>query len=127
MDGVVGVTQEAFHPGTTFTYSFDVSLNQSGTFWSESKCSTLAFGTTDFECRYHSHSDLQRADGFYGGLIVHKPVNDGKSELYSYRYSQEKLLLIGDWYHREANVVQGTYVNPDSYGLEVSSTFVQIY
>lgn len=69
--------------------------------------------------RYHSHSDLQRSDGLYGGFVVHKPIMDGITELESYSYDQEQLLLVGDWYHLSAAEVQGTYLTYLSQGNEV--------
>jgi len=71
------------------------------------------------EARYHSHSDLQRADGLYGGLIVHNPIEKGESEVVKRGYDDEILLLIGDWYHRSAEEVQASYVTHDSWGREV--------
>ena len=35
MDGVVGVTQKGIPAGEEFTYKFEISKNQSGTFWLE--------------------------------------------------------------------------------------------
>lgn len=73
-----------------------------------------------YECRYHAHSALQRADGLYGGLIVHKPVGDGDmGDQTHYQYQQEQLLLVGDWYHRQAKDVLEWFVDPDHYGMEV--------
>lgn len=65
---------------------------------------------------------MQRADGLYGGLIIHRPVqadNDGDDRAL-YGYQKEQLLLIGDWYHRKAEDVLAWFVDPDHYGLEVS-------
>lgn len=73
-----------------------------------------------YTCRYHAHSATQRADGLYGGLIVHKPVDDGdQGDQSRYQYQQEQLLLVGDWYHRQADEVLEWFVDPDHYGLEV--------
>ncbi|KJK81349.1 hypothetical protein H634G_03368 [Metarhizium anisopliae BRIP 53293] len=101
MDGVVGLTQCAIQPLQTFTYQFRIAHHQEGTFW------------------YHAHSALQRADGLYGGLIVHRPLQDGgKGDDILYDYQKEQLLLIGDWYHRTADEVLDWFVDPDHYGLE---------
>ncbi|KAK9443379.1 Multicopper oxidase family protein [Metarhizium brunneum] len=101
MDGVVGLTQCAVQPSQTFTYKFRIAHHQEGTFW------------------YHAHSALQRADGLYGGLIVHRPLQDGgKGDDVLYDYQKEQLLLIGDWYHRTADEVLDWFVDPDHYGLE---------
>lgn len=69
--------------------------------------------------RYHSHSELQRGDGLYGGLIVHKPVKNKDPELLDPSYDDELLLMVGDWYHRVAEDVQASYVTHDSWGREV--------
>lgn len=71
--------------------------------------------------RYHAHSHVQRADGLYGGFIIHKPVQRHRaaSDLSKYRYEDEKLLMIGDWYHRSAGEVLEWYRDPDHYGYEV--------
>ncbi|TWU71937.1 hypothetical protein ED733_003469 [Metarhizium rileyi] len=103
MDGVVGLTQCAIQSSQSFTYQFRIPDDQAGTFW------------------YHAHSALQRADGLYGGLVVHRPVlgrGRGSGDQDLYRYQKEQLLLIGDWYHRRAKEVLAWFVDPDHYGLE---------
>lgn len=118
MDGVVGVTQCAILPGTSFTYNFTIPADQSGTFW------------------YHAHSAVQRADGLYGGLVVHKPalkpavrglMPRDSDDRFSYGYDKEILLLIGDWYHRPAEEVLSWYLRAGSYGNEVSVLVRLIY
>lgn len=69
--------------------------------------------------RYHSHSELQRNDGLYGGLVIHKPLTNGVGEDEKYGYDEEQLLLIGDWYHRTAEQVQASYLTFRSSGHEV--------
>ncbi|GLA57247.1 hypothetical protein AtubIFM55763_004094 [Aspergillus tubingensis] len=108
MDGAVGVTQRAIPPGSTFTYNFTIPTDQSGTFW------------------YHAHSGLLRADGLYGGLIVHEPspkstvrgllARADQQELGS--YDKDILLLVGDWYHRSADQVYSWYMRAGSFGNE---------
>ncbi|KAG6006943.1 hypothetical protein E4U21_006562 [Claviceps maximensis] len=101
MDGVVGITQCAIGPGSTFVYKFSVDQQQHGTFW------------------YHAHSVVQRADGMYGGLVVHKPVHRHReSDLSVHEYESEKLLLVGDWYHMSADKVLAEYKNFRSFGNE---------
>ena len=72
--------------------------------------------------RYHSHSELQRADGLYGGLVIHKRFEQGISEWEKYDYEDEQLLLVGDWYHRSAVDVQASYLTFRSSGNEVLCT-----
>ncbi|KHN99837.1 Multicopper oxidase family protein [Metarhizium album ARSEF 1941] len=101
LDGVPGLTQCATEASQTLTYQFRIAHHQHGTFW------------------YHAHSALQRADGLYGGLVVHRPVQDGsKGDEALYDYQNEQLLLIGDWYHRTAQDVLEWYLDPDHYGME---------
>ncbi|KAJ9209949.1 CAZyme family AA1 [Paecilomyces variotii] len=110
MDGVVGVTQCAIAPGSSFTYNFTIPADQSGTFW------------------YHSHSNVQRSDGLYGGLVVHKPVSKPTvrgllaghdfPDSEKYHYNKELLLLVGDWYHRSAVDVLAWYMRAGSFGNE---------
>ncbi|QUC19070.1 uncharacterized protein UV8b_03311 [Ustilaginoidea virens] len=102
MDGVVGVTQCRVATGETFTYRFHIHRKQHGTFW------------------YHAHSAVKRADGLYGALIVHKPVEGriAHSDMALYEYDGEKLLLIGDWYHMPAEKVLAEYKDFRSFAYE---------
>lgn len=93
MDGAVGFTQCPVTPGTSFTYNFTIGADEYGTFW------------------WHSHSDVQRADGLWGGLVVHSPDEvDVPPEDY--------LLMIGDWFHRNQTEVLGWYADASSRGNE---------
>ncbi|KAG6041121.1 hypothetical protein E4U41_005923 [Claviceps citrina] len=102
MDGVVGITQCTVGPGSTYIYAFRVDQRQHGTFW------------------YHAHSAVQRADGMYGGLVVHKPVSHKhfQSDLSVHGYDSEQLLLIGDWYHMSADRVLAEYKDVRSFANE---------
>jgi FtsP/CotA-like multicopper oxidase with cupredoxin domain len=102
MDGAVGFTQCPISPGGKFTYEFEIEQTTSGTFW------------------WHAHSQVQRGDGMYGGLVVHKPAND-ETEMSQYGYENEVLLLIGDWYHRSAEEVLAWYMSVRGFGNEVSA------
>ncbi|RLM00064.1 hypothetical protein CFD26_103818 [Aspergillus turcosus] len=88
MDGVVGVTQCAIGPSESYTY------------------------------RYHAHSGVQRADGLYGGLVVHEPAKTASQNLSVYQQQPQHLLLIGDWYHRQAEAVLEWYRDPGHFGYE---------
>jgi FtsP/CotA-like multicopper oxidase with cupredoxin domain len=76
--------------------------------------------------RYHSHFEIQRGDGLFGGLIVHKPLGNGGSEAFKHYYDDEFLIMVGDWYHRDATEVQASYVNHDSWGREVCLLCISI-
>ncbi|KAF1734621.1 Laccase-1 [Beauveria bassiana] len=102
MDGVTGVTQCGIQQDHSFTYKFRIDPEQHGTYW------------------YHAHSHVKRADGLYGGLIIHKPAdkNSGQTDLSRYDYGAERLFLIGDWYHRSAETVLGEYKNYRNFAYE---------
>ena len=93
MDGAVGVTQNPIASGDTCIYDFTIEEHQHGTFW------------------YHAHSQVQRADGLYGGLVIHEP---GSRQI----VDNERLLLVGDWYHRTAETALDFYMHPGSFGNE---------
>ncbi|KAI9042193.1 uncharacterized protein KD926_006113 [Aspergillus affinis] len=104
MDGVPAVTQWPISPGSIFTYRFTIPLDQSGTFW------------------YHAHSGVARADGLYGGIVVHAPVpktaTRGRMARPLVLYEKEFLLLVGDWYHQPAEEVLAWFMSIESFGNE---------
>ncbi|KAJ5091272.1 hypothetical protein NUU61_006142 [Penicillium alfredii] len=109
MDGAAGVSQCLIAPGNQFVYNVTIPSHQSGTFW------------------YHAHSGVARADGLYGGLVVHAPasksavrglMSQSRIDSHRFAYDKELLLLIGDWYHRQATDVLAWYILPGSYGNE---------
>ncbi|CAG8977769.1 hypothetical protein HYALB_00011154 [Hymenoscyphus albidus] len=102
MDGVVGLTQCPIKTSKSFTYKFKIDDDQAGTFW------------------YHAHSELQRADGMYGSLVIHKPATSGISEKKEYGYDDDINLLIGDWYHRPSHEVQDYYKDFSNAGNELA-------
>jgi len=71
--------------------------------------------------RYHAHSEVQRADGLYGGLIVHTSIFPAESV--SHEYDSELLFMVGDWYHWPATKVLEHFMRPTSAGVEVHSLF----
>ncbi|KAK5730896.1 hypothetical protein LTR15_000834 [Elasticomyces elasticus] len=97
-DGAVGITQDAIPAGQMLTYEFTVSNEQSGTFW------------------YHAHSAVQRADGLFGGLIVHEPADFARKA--STEPTNEYLLLLQDYYHRSAVEALDFYMHLGSFGNE---------
>jgi FtsP/CotA-like multicopper oxidase with cupredoxin domain len=101
MDGAVGFTQCPIPPGGNMTYDFRIDNDQHGTFW------------------YHAHSQVQRGDGLYGGLVIHRPDEDRKSDSKRYNYEKEGLLLIGDWYHQPAEDILTWYTSVEAFGNEV--------
>jgi len=102
MDGVVGLTQCGISPGKAMEYDLKIPDDQHGSFW------------------WHSHSEVQRADGLFGALIVHKPGprGNGKTEAAIHGYDEEQVLLVGDWYHRPAEQVLGSYTDWKNFKIE---------
>ncbi|KAL4896570.1 multicopper oxidase-domain-containing protein [Aspergillus ambiguus] len=107
MDGVASVTQSTISPGSSFTYKIAIPSDQSGTFW------------------YHAHAGLARADGLYGGFIVHPAASKSTVRGLMSRERRKDadpeknvLLLIGDWYHRPAAQVMAWYMRAGSFGNE---------
>ncbi|KAF3910182.1 Laccase-2 [Orbilia brochopaga] len=74
MDGAAGVAQCPIPPGGQMTYRW--RANQYGTSW------------------YHSHFALQYTDGVVGPIIIHGPSSGD--------YDEEYLLMLTDWYHKDA-------------------------
>lgn len=107
MDGAVGFTQSPIESFSNFTYEFRIADEQHGTFW------------------YHAHSQSQRGDGLFGGLIIHRSVGTGlkysdyKDDLSGYGNTREILLMIGDWYHQSADEMLEWFTSAKSFGNEV--------
>ncbi|ERT01357.1 hypothetical protein HMPREF1624_02602 [Sporothrix schenckii ATCC 58251] len=102
MDGPVGVTQCAIPAnGGSFVYEVPTG-DQAGTFW------------------YHSHSEMQRADGLYGGLVVHAPTDTPATAAAAAAAAVDKeiLLLVGDWYQFSGKTVFAEFQDPTSNGNE---------
>lgn len=95
MDGAVGFTQCAIPPGETLMYDFAIGEHEHGTFW------------------WHSHSQVQRGDGLYGGLVVHRPAKEAP-----FSTGSDALLLVGDWFHRKQTDVLSWYADYSSLGNE---------
>lgn len=102
MDGVVGLKQCGIRPGKEMEYVLKIPEDQSGSFW------------------WHSHSELQRADGLSGPLVVHKPetVDQITIEVVEYKYDEEQILMVGDWYHRSAEQVLSSYTDWKNFKIE---------
>lgn len=96
MDGAAGFTQCPIPPVASFVYDFAVAEDEHGTFW------------------WHAHSHAQRADGLYGGLIVH----DARPPPLSEAPAADVLLLVGDWFHRRQARVIDWYAGFGSLGNE---------
>ncbi|KAJ3459208.1 hypothetical protein MRS44_015281 [Fusarium solani] len=93
MDGAVGITQCPIPPGQYYVYNFTIGDDEHGTFW------------------WHSHSDVQRADGLWGGLIVHSPQEASPPP-------EDYLVMVSDWFHRNQTEVLAWYADASSRGNE---------
>ncbi|MDJ0315591.1 multicopper oxidase family protein [Arthrobacter antibioticus] len=69
-DGVPGLTQDAFAPGSQNGYNF--KLPHPGTYW------------------YHSHVEMQREQALYGALIIEDPNE-------TLVYDKEWVIVLDDW------------------------------
>ena len=69
-DGVPGLTQDAFVPGSQNGYDF--KLPHPGTYW------------------YHSHVEMQREQALYGALIIDDPNE-------TLIYDKEWVIVLDDW------------------------------
>ncbi|KYK62117.1 hypothetical protein DCS_03264 [Drechmeria coniospora] len=120
MDGVVGLTQCAIAPSTNFTYRFRIDESQSGTYWQASPPRQPLLPPRLTVTRYHAHSGVQRADGLFGGLVIHRPASKSPetADPATYRYEKEQLLMVGDWYHRAGGEVLEWFVDPNHYAYE---------
>ncbi|KAJ1727898.1 ferroxidase fet3 [Coemansia biformis] len=85
-DGASMVTECGIPPNGTFTY--EIPLQQAGTYW------------------IHSHYKSQTADGLRTPLIIHDP-----NEVY--KYDEEIVLPLEDWFHEPASVMIKQFRNPD--------------
>lgn len=105
-DGAVGLTQNPISPGGNFTYEITIADDQWGTYW------------------YHAHDQVQRADGLFGAFVIHRPAkgvsffSSARTDLARHGYDEERLLMIGDWYHRSADEVLAWYMRSGSFGNE---------
>ncbi|KAM0345639.1 hypothetical protein ACHAPU_006293 [Fusarium lateritium] len=93
MDGAVGFTQSPISPSENFTYNFTIGDDEYGTFW------------------WHSHSDVQRADGLWGGLIIHSPEELDVPQ-------EDHLVMASDWFHRNQTEVLQWFADASSRGNE---------
>ncbi len=106
MDGAVGITQCPVPSGKDFTYDFKIADDEHGTFW------------------WHSHHKVQRGDGLFGGLVVHKPEADYSSK--TDPEVDEVLVLVGDWFHQKQADVLAWYGHWASMGNEPVPDSLQI-
>ena len=121
MDGAVGLTQGPIRPSSEFIYKFKISAYQAGTFWLVNNFVVCLESAEISDLRYHAHSELQRADGLYGAVIIHEAASS-TSEIMTDSYDEDLVLMVGDWYHRSAEKIQNYYTDWINFGNEVSHT-----
>ncbi|KAF5664245.1 putative multicopper oxidase [Fusarium heterosporum] len=93
MDGAVGFTQSPIAPTQNFTYDLTIGDDEYGTFW------------------WHSHYDVQRADGLWGGLVIHSPEEFDVPQ-------EDHLIIASDWFHRNQTEVLESFADASSRGNE---------
>ncbi|RSL89588.1 hypothetical protein CEP51_001152 [Fusarium floridanum] len=93
MDGAAGITQCPIPPGHDYIYNFTIGDDEYGTFW------------------WHSHSEVQRADGLWGGLVVHSSQEASPPQ-------EDYLVMVSDWFHRNQTEVLAWYADASSRGNE---------
>ncbi|KAL2603158.1 hypothetical protein R1flu_003829 [Riccia fluitans] len=88
-DGAAYVSQCPIAPHDEYTYQFVVE--NAGTYF------------------YHGHHGMQRANGFYGSLIVRPP--NGTVEPFT--YDEELSIIVNDWWHKPVHDQElGLLINP---------------
>ncbi|KAJ2790402.1 ferroxidase fet3, partial [Coemansia guatemalensis] len=85
-DGASMVTECGIPPNSTFTY--EIPLRQAGTYW------------------VHSHYKSQTADGLRTSLVIRDPNE-------YYKYDEEIVLPLEDWFREPATVMMKQFNNPD--------------
>ena len=98
MDGVDSVTQFGIYPGKKFRYIFNPQ--PTGTFW------------------YHAHSELQRVDGLFGGLVILENTIDSATYGNFLDMPELHTMTLLDWNVEEDEEATVTY-SPD--GAEVGT------
>ncbi|KAF9427482.1 hypothetical protein BGZ94_004817 [Podila epigama] len=83
-DGPSMVTQCPIPPGANFTYT--IPIEQHGTYW------------------IHGHNKGHYVDGLRAPLIIHN-TNE------TYKYDEEYVIALADWYHREHSVMVEQYLS----------------
>ncbi|GBR55447.1 copper resistance protein CopA [Neokomagataea thailandica NBRC 106555] len=97
MDGVPGLSFHGIAPGETFTYRFP--LKQSGTYW------------------YHSHSNMQEAQGLVGALIIDPATPDPLS------CERDYVVVLGEWTDvSPAEIVSNLKMQDDYYNFRQRTT-----
>ncbi|RSL74535.1 hypothetical protein CEP53_000121 [Fusarium sp. AF-6] len=93
MDGAAGITQCPIPPGHDYVYNFTIGDDEYGTFW------------------WHSHFEVQQADGLWGGLVVHSSQEASPPQ-------EDYLVMVSDWFHRNQTEVLAWYADASSRGNE---------
>jgi len=93
-DGASGLSQCPLPNNATFTYTVNLG-EQSGTTW------------------YHAHFMTDKTNGLFGPLIIRDP-HDPNLAL----YDEERIVILTDYYHTDANILLSQFLSPDSQGNE---------
>ena len=89
MDGVPGISFPGIKPGETFVYEFPVL--HAGTYW------------------YHSHSNLQEAQGHYGPIVFDPEDEDPVA------YDREHVVVLSDWSFMHPHMIMDKLKKGEAY------------
>ena len=95
-DGASSINVCPIAPGLNYTYKIPIGEKEFGTYW------------------YHSHWGTQYADGVYGPLIIHSPIEDSNLT----NYDADRVYVANDYYYQDADQLLSTYLIPDNENSE---------
>jgi FtsP/CotA-like multicopper oxidase with cupredoxin domain len=97
-DGASSINVCPIPPGGNYTYRIPVGKKEYGTYW------------------YHSHWSTQYADGVYGPIILHSPIEDANLTY----YDADRIFVVNDYYYTDASNLLGDYLVPGNENSEPS-------
>lgn len=95
-DGASSINVCPIPAGGNYTYRIPIGEQEFGTYW------------------YHSHWSTQYADGVYGPVIIHSPIEDANLTY----YDADRVYVGNDYYYEDADTILSTYLTPDNENSE---------
>lgn len=95
-DGASSINVCPIPAGGNYTYRIPTGEKEYGTYW------------------YHSHWSTQYADGVYGPVILHSPIEDSNLTY----YDADRIYVVNDYYYEDAADLLDTYMIPDNENSE---------
>lgn len=95
-DGAASINVCPIAPGNNYTYKIPIGENEYGTYW------------------YHSHWSTQYADGVYGPIMIHSPIEDANLTY----YDSDMIFLLNDYYYVDADTLLKDYLTPANENTE---------